>query len=84
MLIIPINPPLSPPLDYLDELQSLVETKKLEPPIENAVPLLIHCSAGVGRSGVLLLMDLLTNAFRKNEVHQGHNDWSLPLTDRDD
>eukprot|EP00116_Pleurobrachia_bachei_P013838 sb/3474100/ len=55
-------------LDYLDELQSLVETKKLEPPIENAVPLLIHCSAGVGRSGVLLLMDLLTNSFRKNQT----------------
>ena len=53
-------------LDYLDELQSLL--KEVKPPFEGSVPLLIHCSAGVGRSGVLLMMDVLTDAFSNNQV----------------
>lgn len=52
-------------LDYLDEVQSLIS--KISPPFEEAVPLLIHCSAGVGRSGVFLMMDLLTHQFNNNE-----------------
>ena len=53
--------------DYLTEVQSL--TKEMSKPnLGEDSPILIHCSAGVGRSGVLLMMDILTRAVDNNEV----------------
>jgi len=60
---VPSNP--SDLLEYLDEIQGLV--RNVTAPIEGAVPLLIHCSAGVGRSGVLLMMDVLTHSINSNQ-----------------
>ncbi|XP_063682515.1 tyrosine-protein phosphatase non-receptor type 21-like isoform X2 [Bolinopsis microptera] len=53
-------------LDYLSEVQSLTKEMK-KPNMGEDCPILIHCSAGVGRSGVLLMMDILTRAVDNNE-----------------
>ena len=42
-----------PPSDFLVDIRSLRQR------YDNTVPILVHCSAGVGRSGVVVVMDML-------------------------
>lgn len=37
----------------------LAEVRSLRQRYDPALPVLVHCSAGVGRSGVVVLMDML-------------------------
>lgn len=42
--------------------------KSLRDKFDSSIPTVVHCSAGVGRSGVLVLSDMLTEAHDSGEV----------------
>ena len=44
--------------------------KSLRVKFDESVPIVAHCSAGVGRSGVLVLSDMLTEAYDSGEVRE--------------
>lgn len=52
------------PADFLMDVRSL--RKRYDP----SIPILVHCSAGVGRSGVVLLVDQLMAKVDSGEVNE--------------
>ncbi|KAM4723323.1 tyrosine-protein phosphatase non-receptor type 21 isoform 2-T2 [Anableps anableps] len=55
-------------LTYLEEVQSVRRhTNAISDP-KNINPVLVHCSAGVGRSGVVILSELMIACLEHNEV----------------
>ena len=48
--------------DFLEEIRSLRQK------YDSSIPILLHCSAGVGRSGVVVLMDQLMGLVDSGEV----------------
>jgi tyrosine-protein phosphatase non-receptor type 14/21 len=58
---IPEDP--QPFLNFLEEIRSLRQK------YDSSIPILLHCSAGVGRSGVVVLMDQLMGLVDSGETN---------------
>jgi tyrosine-protein phosphatase non-receptor type 14/21 len=55
-------------LNFIDEMGSLRRHAiSTSPPSKSSPPTIVHCSAGVGRTGVTILMELLVTAIQQNE-----------------
>ncbi|KAE8290041.1 Tyrosine-protein phosphatase non-receptor type 21 [Larimichthys crocea] len=56
-------------LTYLEEIQSVRRhTNSISDPKNTNLPVLVHCSAGVGRSGVVILSEILIACLEHNET----------------
>ncbi|XP_049596429.1 tyrosine-protein phosphatase non-receptor type 21 isoform X2 [Syngnathus scovelli] len=56
-------------LTYLEEIQSVRRhTNSISEPKNSNLPVLVHCSAGVGRSGVVILSEIMIACLEHNEM----------------
>lgn len=63
---------------YLEEIQSVRRhTNSISDPKNTNLPVLVHCSAGVGRTGVVLLSEILIACLEYNEVRPRPNTFNL-------
>ena len=65
----------SPTIFLLNSSDLLKDVHGLRIRVSNSQPLLVHCSSGVGRSGVLVLMDYLMASYDAGEVREEIGYW---------
>lgn len=53
---------------YLEEIQSVRRHTNSSDPKNTNLPVLVHCSAGVGRTGVVILSEVMIACLEHNEV----------------
>ena len=55
-------------LDYLNELGAVGRQVRIERKDRRLTPIVVHCSAGVGRTGVVILTEMMKTMLEQNEV----------------
>jgi protein tyrosine phosphatase len=56
-------------VEFLEEIESVNRHIAIEnPAVEKKYPTLIHCSAGVGRAGVAILVEVMKTCLEFNQV----------------
>ncbi|ELT96726.1 hypothetical protein CAPTEDRAFT_172805 [Capitella teleta] len=55
-------------LDFLNEIDAVRRQRLMEKRALTTIPVLIHCTAGVGRSGVTILTEIMKACFEFNEM----------------
>ena len=55
-------------IEYLNEIEAIHRQVSMESRSSCRSPIVVHCSAGVGRTGVVILTEIMKASLEYNEV----------------